>query len=226
MGDHVSAAQEKAASEAPASYLIQHNIGKKHNVGTLARCATAFGVEEVLLVGSRQFNAFGAHGASDHVKFRHFPRLQDCRKWLKEEQGCRILGVEICEGAMPIQEHPFEGPTAFILGNEGQGMNQNQMDICDGFVYIPQYGPGTASLNVACAASIVLHHFSVWAGMEEREREGFKFVVDDRPMRTAPRGCVPLTEEELEEKRRLRIQAAEADGDCAPDEDFESLMEQ
>jgi tRNA G18 (ribose-2'-O)-methylase SpoU len=53
-------------------------------------------------------------------------------------------------------------------------MTQQQMDICDGFVYIPQYGPGTASLNVACAASIVLHHFAVWSGQKERAREGYK----------------------------------------------------
>lgn len=53
-------------------------------------------------------------------------------------------------------------------------MSQNQMAICDSFVYIPQYGAGTASLNVACAASIVLHHFAVWAGFQERQREGYK----------------------------------------------------
>ena len=36
--------------------------------------------------------------------------------------------------------------------------------MCDFFVYIPQYGGGTASLNVTVAASIVLHHFG---GMRE-----------------------------------------------------------
>lgn len=34
-----------------------------------------------------------------------------------------------------------------------------ECEICDFFVYIPQYGGGTASLNVTVAASIVLHHF-------------------------------------------------------------------
>lgn len=57
------------------------------------------------------------------------------------------------------------GPAAFMLGNEGQGLSPKQMALCDRFVYIPQYGVGTASLNVAVAASIVLHHFSVWAGV-------------------------------------------------------------
>lgn len=34
-----------------------------------------------------------------------------------------------------------------------------------------QYGAGTASLNVAVAASIILHHFAHWAGYPERQRE-------------------------------------------------------
>lgn len=37
--------------------------------------------------------------------------------------------------------------------------------------FAPQYGVGTASLNVAVAASIVLHHFALWAGYPERARE-------------------------------------------------------
>ena len=32
--------------------------------------------------------------------------------------GCRIVGLEIVEGARPVHEHPFCGPTAFMLGNE------------------------------------------------------------------------------------------------------------
>jgi hypothetical protein len=34
----------------------------------------------------------------------------------------------------------------------------------------------------------VLHHFALWAGYAERTREGYKFVVADRPERTAARG--------------------------------------
>lgn len=54
---------------------------------------------------------------------------------------------------------------------QGQGLNERQLALCDSFLYIPQYGNGTASLNVAVAASIVLHHFALWAGYPERPRE-------------------------------------------------------
>lgn len=109
-------------------------------------------------------------------------------------EQCRIVGVEITPEALPIDSHPFSGPTAFILGNEGQGLSPKQVAMCDSFVYIPQYGAGTASLNVAVATAIVLHHFALWAGYQEREREGGKFLVAERPdRRTQARGMVPVS---------------------------------
>ena len=99
---------------------------------------------------------------------------------------------------------PFTGPTAFMMGNEGQGLSERHIQLCDSFVYIPQYGGGTASLNVAVAASIVLHQFAVWAGYTERSRHGFKFDVAERPKRRDRRGHVPLTAEEAAAVRAAR----------------------
>lgn len=65
---------------------------------------------------------------------------------------------------------PFD-PACVPPGAQGQGLTTKQIGLCDSFVYIEQYGAGTASLNVAVAASIVLHHFALWAGYEERQRE-------------------------------------------------------
>lgn len=42
---------------------------------------------QMCLVGSRQFNAFGSHGAADHVSFCHFWTLEECCSHLKEQQG-------------------------------------------------------------------------------------------------------------------------------------------
>jgi tRNA C32,U32 (ribose-2'-O)-methylase TrmJ len=72
-------------------------------------------------------------------------------------------------------------------------MSAKQLKLCDRFVYIPQHGPGTASLNVTVAASIVLHHFAVWAGLAERERRQHKFVVAERPERNVARGALMAT---------------------------------
>ena len=71
---------------------------------------------------------------------------------------------------------------------QGTGLSQHQLELCDSFVYIPQHGQGTASLNVTVAASIVLHQFAVWAGYPESSRHGAKYDVAPNPPRTAPRG--------------------------------------
>ena len=90
-------------------------------------------------------------------------------------------------------------------------MNEKQIAMCDQFVYIPQFGRGTASLNVNVASSIIMHHFSTWAGYEEapRESERAKYVVEsfvtgkDRER----------TEEEIQlaEERKRKREAEEAE---------------
>ncbi|XP_024527157.1 uncharacterized protein LOC9634363 isoform X3 [Selaginella moellendorffii] len=117
-------------------------------------------------------------------------------------QGCDICGVEITEGAVAVHKHPFQRSTAFLLGNEGTGLSPKEMEICDFFTYIPQVGSGTASLNVTVAASIVLHHFSVWAGFPERERDGQKFIVADRPARR--QGLICSNPEEVTQARQQK----------------------
>ncbi|CAI5486908.1 unnamed protein product [Closterium sp. Naga37s-1] len=127
------------------------------------------------------------------------------------ERECSICGVEIVDNARPIQSHPFTGNTAFLLGNEGTGLSPTELAVCDSFVYIPQHGPGTASLNVIVAASIVLHHFAVWAQYPEREREGAKFSVAARPLRRGPRNRCPEDPAELTARRQGRQEAADSD---------------
>ncbi|KAL5541734.1 hypothetical protein UlMin_009444 [Ulmus minor] len=189
------------------SYVVVHNIAKRHNVGTLARSATAFGVSELILVGRRDFNSFGSHGSTSHVRFRHFHSLREARDFLKE-RDCDICGVEIADGALAVNEHPFKKSTAFLLGNEGTGLSAKELEICDFFVYIPQYGCGTASLNVTVAASIVLHHFGVWAGFSERSRDGNKFIVAEKPVNQGKRNYGPETAAAIAKERESRREDA------------------
>ena len=200
--------QNATADEAlPKLYLIIYGVAKKHNIGQILRSATAFNVTAVCLVGSRKFNSFGAHGSEVYVPMLHFEDLDACCKALKEDHGViDILGIEIDDSALPVHRHPFRGHTALMMGEEGHGMNEKQLRLCDGLVYISQYGAGTASLNVCVATSIVLHNFAVWAGFHERERKEQKYVVGERPLRNAPRGMVPYTEKELAAIRAMRAE--------------------
>ena len=156
----------------PKYYLIIANISKKTNIKSLLLLAAAFGCSKVFVAGQKKFD-FTPEGKdmphqlrnmirNGHMDIVKFDRLEECIAHIKA-MGVSVLGVEIDERARDVEGEPFEGDTAIMMGNEGQGMNEKQMSLCDGFVKIAQYGGGTASLNVYVAASIVLHRFHHWA---------------------------------------------------------------
>jgi hypothetical protein len=64
---------QPSTSSSPASFVILHSVSKRHNVGTIARCCTAFGVKQVghacfrhafLLAGGRTASSL-THMAAD-----------------------------------------------------------------------------------------------------------------------------------------------------------------
>ena len=165
------------------------NLQSGSNIGRIVRSASIFGVHEVVIVGQRKFRLAADHGARFDVPFRHFYSFDEAKAYLVAERSCDVVGVEIEDSASPLARYdrstgvatfPFTGSTAFVFGNEGRGLSPKQRQLCDKFVFIPQIrggdaGRGAASLNVACAAAIVLHAFSLWAGFPEAARAGEKF---------------------------------------------------
>lgn len=162
----------------PECRIIVHNVAKKKNIGMLIRSAVAFGVSQIIIVGSRKIMTHGHQNTSRYIRFEYFEKLKDCAAYLKDN-NFTIYGVEIGNQSEDVTSHPFVGNSAFIFGNEGVGMSKAAIDICDKLVYIPQYGHGTASLNVSVAASIVIHHFALWAKYYPTCMKGAKFVVDE-----------------------------------------------
>lgn len=53
-----SSAAEAPSTSGPASYIITHSVSKRHNIGTIVRSATAFGVKEVRISTSGSPNSF------------------------------------------------------------------------------------------------------------------------------------------------------------------------
>merc|ERR1712211_229030 len=89
--------------------------------------------------------------------------------------------------ATSLHTCPFEGPTAFMVGNERGGLTREQIEHCDSFVYIPQFGAGVGSLNVSCACSVVLYQFSACANSPGRG--GLGFPEDPKPAMVKPHGA-------------------------------------
>eukprot|EP01012_Entosiphon_sulcatum_P016387 TRINITY_DN21301_c0_g1_i1.p1 TRINITY_DN21301_c0_g1~~TRINITY_DN21301_c0_g1_i1.p1 ORF type:complete len:284 (-),score=66.18 TRINITY_DN21301_c0_g1_i1:23-817(-) len=213
--DSAGGAADDPLPSTPQSYLLIHNLKSKTNIGQLVRSAVAFGVREIIVYGAAgKLSTFGNQGTVRFMRIRYFLKLEDALRHIRVACNARLCGVEILPQARPVHEHPFEGNTCFLLGNEGDGLSDKQIAMCDSFVYIPQYGAGTASLNVMVAGSIVMHHFALWAGKQEHSREGAKFVVDTPPSKLER--FEHRTEEDDEEiQARRAARTAERDRNTA-----------
>ena len=191
-------------------YFIWNCVSKRGNLGTIMRSCAAFNCKKILVAGQKKHvRTFGNKGTKAYVEMEVFPSLKDIKEYTKKNK-IKIVGVEIMASAKGVQTHPFDSPTAFLLGNEGDGLHENEIKICDDFVYIPHYGNGTASLNVAGAASIVFHQFALWANYKEREREGHKFIVDKSQRRGKSDGPISESERKVQEERSKRKAELEA----------------
>lgn len=162
----------------PEFFLVLSNISKRQNFGTLLRSACGFGVSEVLVVGEKKLMTFGNKGTLAHLSLTHYENINQVVDIVKEKE-MDLVGIEISQDSKPVYPHPFKRSTAFILGNEGTGLDQKYINLCDYLIHIPLYGAGTASLNVAIAGSIVFHHFGIWAGFAESSRGGAKYLIQN-----------------------------------------------
>ena len=109
------------------------------------------------------------------MKIQRFETWDLCLAHLKRHD-IQLVGVEIHPSAIAMDQlledcSTSQKNTAFLMGNEGQGILPKYMSSCDIFVRIPQYGVGTASLNVYVAASIVLHRFHQWQRTQRKYKQ-------------------------------------------------------
>jgi TrmH family RNA methyltransferase len=58
-----------------------------------------------------------------------------------------------------LNEHDFTAPTLLLIGNETWGLSKAAQALCDTMTRIPMHG-SASSLNMACAASIMLYEIN------------------------------------------------------------------
>jgi tRNA G18 (ribose-2'-O)-methylase SpoU len=133
------------------------NISKDHNVGTLVRTAHAAAFEEVILVGTRDWNVEAAKTADLYTSVIHVEDqrelLYHCRK-----KGWNIVAVELDDEAENLFEVSYAERPCFLLGAELGGLPQELRDASTQIVQIPQWGL-VPCLNLAVAGSIVVYDF-------------------------------------------------------------------
>ena len=139
--------------------IVLDNIRSLSNVGAFFRTADAFRIGELFLCGitacppHREIHKT-ALGADETVKWRYFESTVAACQELKAE-GYRIFAVEQVEGSIALQDFKFEPHTAYILGNEVEGVSEEVLPFCEGAIELPQEGT-KHSINVSVCAGIVM----------------------------------------------------------------------
>ena len=162
--NRISKEDFKRAEKLPI-IIVLDNIRSLSNVGAFFRTADAFRIGELYLCGitacppHREIHKT-ALGADETVKWRYFESTETACQALKAE-GYRIVAVEQVNDSVPLQDFVFEERTAYILGNEVEGVSETALPYCDGAVELPQEGT-KHSINVSVCAGIVM-----WKAFEQ-----------------------------------------------------------
>ena len=147
--------------------IVLDNVRSLSNIGSFFRTADAFRIGEIFLCGitacppHREIHKT-ALGAEESVKWRYFETTEDACKYLKDN-NYKINAVEQIEGSVMLNDFIPEQRSAYIFGNEVDGVDDDILQYCDTAVEIPQEGT-KHSLNVSISGGIVMSHLfnSLW----------------------------------------------------------------
>ena len=137
--------------------LLLDRIQDPGNLGTIIRSALAFNVDTVILsndtvdlynskvIRSTQGMLFGLNIITMD--------LVDAIEIIKS-RNIEVYGTKVDNGIKidKVNKEKY----AIVMGNEGQGVSSNILDLCDKYVYIDM-NKKVESLNVAVATSIILY---------------------------------------------------------------------
>jgi len=142
----------------PALLLVLDGVQDPHNLGACLRVADAFGVHAMIAPKNRAVGLTAtvhkvASGAADTVPYIPVTNLARTLRELKQ-RGVWIIGTAAGANS-DLQLAKIDGPVAWVLGAEGEGMRRLTRETCDQLISIPMLG-NVESLNVSVSAGICL----------------------------------------------------------------------
>ncbi|HEY5466641.1 MAG TPA: 23S rRNA (guanosine(2251)-2'-O)-methyltransferase RlmB [Clostridia bacterium] len=138
--------------------LVLDELKDPYNLGSILRIADAAGVHGVIIparhsVGLDALTAKASAGAIEHVPVVRVVNIVTTLESMKKE-GFWIAGTDT-EGGTPYDQADYQGPTAIVVGSEGEGLGRLVREHCDFLLSIPMKGK-VNSLNVAVATGVVV----------------------------------------------------------------------
>jgi len=142
---------------------ILGEVQDPHNVGAVIRSAAAFGLSAVLIPEHRQAGITGtvvktSAGMVFRIPLVTIGNVNHAVRVLKDK-GFWVYGLAM-DGTQSLPAEKFDVPAVFIIGNEGAGIREKTLELCDITLSIPMH-ERTESLNAAVSAGVVFYAWSV-----------------------------------------------------------------
>ena len=151
--DNEAIKAELLANSLPYSVLMSHVQGD-FNISTVFRNINAFRGREMFYFGRKKIDRRGMVGCQNYGSITYLPTLEDVKE-LKE----RFTFVALEQTVNSVDLYGFDftkkGEVLLVVGEEGSGICQEILDLCDYSVVIPM-GGSVRSLNVGTAAGIAM----------------------------------------------------------------------
>lgn len=138
-------------------HVAVENWEKDLNLGTITRSANAFNVSGFHIVGEKKWNRRGAMATYRYVRVHHHDNIFDLLEYC-HDNGLVLIGIDNCEGSIPIEDQVLPRNAMLLFGNEGVGLTQDAQKNCDAIYEITMFG-STRSLNSSVAAGIAMYHW-------------------------------------------------------------------
>lgn len=149
---------EKVTDEDNPLLLALDNIQDPGNLGTIIRTAEGAGITGIIMGGDCVdiYNPKVIRSTMGSVYRMPFVYVQDLAETIRKLQQ-----KEICffaahlEGSCTYDKVCYQGKSAFLIGNEGNGLKREIAECADQYIKIPMCGQ-VESLNAAVAASVLM----------------------------------------------------------------------
>lgn len=125
------------------------------NIGSLIRTANAFNVAGIHIVGKRDWNRRGAMVTDRYMSVQHHSTVKDFADWAKERE-LPIIGIDNIEVSKSLEHRPLPRECVLFFGQEGSGMSDEAVAVCEVVLAINQYG-STRSINASAAGAIAMY---------------------------------------------------------------------
>ena len=138
--------------------VLMENWQGDFNLSSCLRAVNAMGGSEMYYLGNKHWDRRGAVGTQHYTDIK---RIKNREELLQLKTKYVFVGLEnTVQTAQSIYDYKWDKNSLIILGEEGVGITKETLDLCDKYVFIPQYG-SVRSMNAAAAASIALYDYTL-----------------------------------------------------------------